>query len=163
MKIKLLLKFKYEIKIKGVIFCHVNIKKQDNQFNPSIIEGNHKWKGIILIFIKRGIIIKILLLIINIIDLLIKKIIKIIEVKAWIKKYFIVDSIEYIDDFKFKIGIIENKFNSNPIHIDNQLIEEIDKNVLNIKIIKNNIFVKFKLIRKKNFISIFEVWIQKLF
>lgn len=76
------MKFKYEIIIIGVIFCHVNIKKQDIQFNPSIIDGNHKWNGISLIFIKSGIIIKILFFSINIIDLLIKKIIKIIEVKA---------------------------------------------------------------------------------
>jgi len=50
------------------------------------------------------------------------------------------------------MGIIENKFNSNPIHIDNQLDAEIDIKVLNINIIKNVIFVKFKLIRKKNII-----------
>ena len=64
---------------------------------------------------------------------------------------------------KLKIGIIENKFNSNPIHIENQFVEEIENKVLKIKIKKNNIFVKFKLIRKKNISSIFEVWIQKLF
>ena len=50
------------------------------------------------------------------------------------------------------MGIIENKFNSNPIHIDNQFDAEIDIRVLNISNVKNIIFVKFKFIRKKNFI-----------
>ena len=56
--------------------------KHENQFNPSIIEGNHKWKGIKLNFIRRGKIIIISLLIINIKDLLIKKINNKIEAKA---------------------------------------------------------------------------------
>lgn len=60
------------------------------------------------------------------------------------------------------MGIIENKFNSRPIHIDIQFIDEIDIIVLKVKNIKNIIFVKFKLIRKKNFISIFGIWVQKL-
>lgn len=86
--------FKYEIIIKGVIFCQVIIIKHENQFNPSNIEGNHKWNGINLNFINNGIIINKLLLFINNRFLLIKKINKIIEAKAWIKKYFIVASIE---------------------------------------------------------------------
>jgi len=57
-----------------------------------------------------------------------------------------------MDDLKFKIGIIENKFNSSPIHIDNQFDDEIDIKVLNINNIKNVILVKFKFIRKKNII-----------
>ena len=55
------------------------------------------------------------------------------------------------------MGIIANKFNSNPIHIVIQLEEEIVNKVLKINIIKKVIFVKFKFIRKKNIISIFEV------
>ena len=51
-----------------------------------------------------------------------------------------VDSIEQIDDLKFKIGIIENKFNSKPINIDNQFEEEIENRVLKINVIKNIIF-----------------------
>lgn len=86
--------FKYEIIIKGVIFCQVIIIKHENQFNPSNIEGNHKWNGINLNFINNGRIINKLLLFINNRFLLIKKINKIIEAKAWIKKYFIVASIE---------------------------------------------------------------------
>lgn len=62
----------------------------------------------------------------------------------------------------FIMGIIENKFNSNPIHIENQFDEEIVIKVLKIINIKKVIFVKFKFIRKKNIISIVEVWIQKL-
>ena len=53
---------------------------------------------------------------------------------------------------KFKTGIIANKFNSNPIHIEIQFDDEIDIKVLNINNIKNIIFVKFKFIRKKNII-----------
>ena len=48
------------------------------------------------------------------------------------------------------MGIIANKFNSNPIHIDSQFIDEIENKVLKIKILINKILVKFKLIRKKN-------------
>ena len=85
-------------------------------------------------------------------DLLINKIKSKIEAKAWIRKYFIVDSIEYIFVFKLNIGIIENRFNSKPIHIVSQLDEEIVIIVLKINIIINDILVKFKFIRKKNFI-----------
>lgn len=52
--------------------------------------------------------------------------------------------------------MIENKFSSNPIHIDNQFIDEIEIIVLKIRNIKNIILVKFKLIRKKNFILYLE-------
>lgn len=157
-KIKFLLKIKYDIIIIGEIFCHVNINKQVIQFNPSINEGIHKWKGISLNFINNGIIkIKLKLLNIKNIDLLIKKINNKIEAKAWIIKYFIVDSIEYNENLKFIIGIIENKFNSNPIHIDNQLEVEIEiKDLKIIKLININ-FVKFKLIRKKNLIYIWSM------
>lgn len=93
-KIKFLSIFKYEIKINGEIFCQVIINKHENQFNPSIIEGNHKWKGINLNFINNGKIIKILLLFKKKKFLLIKKINNKIEAKAWIRKYFIVASIE---------------------------------------------------------------------
>lgn len=48
--------------------------------------------------------------------------------------------------------MIENKFSSNPIHMDNQLVVDTENNVLKIKINKNSIFEKFKFIRKKNFI-----------
>lgn len=93
-KIKFLSIFRYEIKINGEIFCQVIINKHENQFNPSIIEGSHKWKGINLNFINNGKIIRILLLFIKKKFLLIKKINNKIEAKAWIKKYFIVASIE---------------------------------------------------------------------
>jgi len=93
-KIKFLLVFKYEIIIRGAIFCHVIISRHAIQFNPSIIEGNHKWNGISLNFINNGIIIIIFLLFKKKKFLLIKKINNRIEAKAWIKKYFIVASIE---------------------------------------------------------------------
>ena len=78
----------------GAIFCHVIINKQANQLRPSIIEGNHKWNGISLNFINNGIMINILKFLIKNIDLFNRKIKSRIEAKAWIKKYFIVDSIE---------------------------------------------------------------------
>jgi len=78
----------------GEIFCQVIINKHENQFNPSIIEGNHKWKGIKLSFINKGKIKIKFLLIKKKKFLLIKKIKSKIEAKAWIKKYFIEASIE---------------------------------------------------------------------
>jgi hypothetical protein len=38
-------KIKYEISIKGAIFCHVIKIKLLVQLNPSITPGNQKWKG----------------------------------------------------------------------------------------------------------------------
>lgn len=68
--------------------------KHENQFNPSIMEGNQMWNGIKLSLINNGIInIKLLFNIKNN-DLLIRKINNKIDAKAWIKKYFMVDSIE---------------------------------------------------------------------
>lgn len=52
--IKFLFKIKYEIITIGEIFCQVSINKHDIQFNPSIIEGNHKWNGISLNLIIKG-------------------------------------------------------------------------------------------------------------
>jgi hypothetical protein len=66
----------------GAIFCHVIIIKHANQFNPSIIEGNHKWKGIRLNFINSGIIISILKSLIKKIDLFKSKINSKMEAKA---------------------------------------------------------------------------------
>jgi hypothetical protein len=50
------------------------------------------------------------------------------------------------------MGIIENKFNSKPIHMVNQFEDDKVKIVLNINIDRNIILVKFKFIRKKNII-----------
>lgn len=66
----------------GLIFCQVNIIKHDVQFSPSIIEGNHKWKGIKLNLINKGIINKKFLLIKKNIDLLINIINNKIDAKA---------------------------------------------------------------------------------
>lgn len=40
-----------------------------------------------------------------------------VEAIAWIKKYFIDDSLEYLLLFIFIIGINDNKLISNPIHV----------------------------------------------
>jgi len=91
---KVLFKYKYEIIIIGAIFCHVISNKHANQFKPSIIEGNQRWNGISLNFISSGMTINILKSLIKNIDLFNNKINSKIDAKAWIKKYFIVDSIE---------------------------------------------------------------------
>lgn len=93
-KIRVLFIFIYEIIIIGEIFCHVNNKKHLIQSSPSMREGNHKWNGISLNFINKGINIIILILLINNKDLLINNSNNKIEAKAWIMKYFIEDSIE---------------------------------------------------------------------
>lgn len=68
--------------------------KQVDHLSPSIIEGNHKWNGIILNLIISGIIIMIFKFNKKKNDLNVNIINKIIDENAWIKKYFIVDSNE---------------------------------------------------------------------
>jgi len=81
-------------KIIGVIFCQVNKIKQFNQFNPSITSGNQKWKGDIPIFVSNAelniiiIVFSILFKIIKFFDIKIKVNSKMIEAKAWVRKYF---------------------------------------------------------------------------
>lgn len=46
----IILLIKYDINIKGAIFCQVIKMKQFIQDNPSIILGNQKWKGAAPVF-----------------------------------------------------------------------------------------------------------------
>lgn len=91
---KVLFIFKYEIKIIGLIFCQVNIIRQIVHESPSIIEGSHKWNGIILNLINNGIIIIMFIFNKKKNDLYVNIIKRIIDENAWIKKYFIVASNE---------------------------------------------------------------------
>lgn len=125
-KIKKLNLILYITKIIGAIFCQVNKINLLNQFNPSIISGNQKWNGAAPIFVNNAEFmimisdwskfekicefneIKIILIKIN------------IEAKAWVKKYFIAASVEYMFLYWEKRGIMEIKLISNPIHMPNQ-------------------------------------------
>jgi len=114
---------KYEIIIKGAIFCQVNKIKQFIQDNPSITEGIQKWRGAEPNFII--ITINVIFLIIKILILIISC--KIINIKidirnkeeaiAWTKKYFNEASDVKIFLFLIMIGMKDSKFNSNPNHI----------------------------------------------
>jgi len=64
---------------------------------------------------------------------------KIEEARAWVKKYFKEASEENKFLLSFIKGIKDNKLISNPIHILNQDVEEIEIKVPNIIVKKNNI------------------------
>lgn len=114
----------YINKIIGAIFCHVNIIKIFIQDNPSIISGNQKWNGAAPILIRNEV------FIINIIKFFnssVNKFFKFRERRIEIRrieeaidcviKYFIVASAGNLFFVLFKIGIIERRFISIPIHI----------------------------------------------
>lgn len=116
------------------------------QFRPSITIGNQKWNGAIPIFIinveESIILIKISNFIITFKVKTENKIIKnnkILEAKAWVKKYFNEASdVKILFVFIIK-GMKDNKLISKPIQILNQEVDVIliidPKN----KVIKNNI------------------------
>ena len=122
-------KEKVNIKInKGINFCHVIKIKHIGHDKAAITGGNQKWQGaipsfvIILIKNKNNIIIldiakedinKDIILVINI-----------IELNNWIRKYLIEASREIELEELIIRGIIENKFNSNPLHRKSQWEEE---------------------------------------
>lgn len=121
----------------GAIFCHESKVKEMFHDNDEITDGNQRWKGgspnfsIILIVMRiinmgKG---NILLLEIKFIDL--NK--KILDPKAWTKKYFIALSYSNIRDEIKIIGVNDNIFNSNPIQIKNQFDADKEIQVLKIK------------------------------
>lgn len=119
---------------------------------PSMIAGNQKWKGAVPIFIAKEefIIILIKSLKKNIFILIILIIIinnKFIEAIDWIKKYFKEASEERrLLDWEIK-GINLNKLISKPIQHPNQELEEIEINVLLIRVKKKNILLKLLFIK----------------
>lgn len=132
----------------GEIFCHVIKIKQFNQDKPSMILGNQKWKGADPIFINKVefIIIEIIMFIFKFMNIILNKIInkKLIEAIDWIRKYFS-DASEEVKFFELEIrGIKLSKLISKPIQHPNHELEEIEINVLKIKIKIKNILLEFK-------------------
>lgn len=74
--------------------------------------------------------------------------IKTIEARVWEEKYFIIASEENLLLNLNKIGMIDKRFISNPIHIPIHEEAEIEINVLKIKKLKNTILLDF-IIKKK--------------
>lgn len=136
-----MLKFiQYEIKNKGAIFCQVIKIKAFIQDNPSIISGNQKWKGAVPLFknrVERIIFSEkfwktLQFKLKNRYKLIIENK-RIIEAKAWVKKYFKDLSVEIIL-LLFIRGINDNKLISNPIHT---LIQELAEILIKVPIIKH--------------------------
>lgn len=137
------------------------------QFRPSITIGNQKWKGAIPVFIIKEEAKMILILELKFVVIFhsIKKENKIIEnkrileAKAWVRKYFNVASEENrLFNFIVK-GIKDNKLISNPIQILNHDEEQILIIVPKNKVAKNNILYEFFKIKKKRIITfIYRVW-----
>lgn len=136
------------------------------QFKPSITIGNQKWKGAIPVFnIKAEAKIILILAMLKFIFHSIKnenKIIennKILEAKAWVRKYF-KEASEENKLFNFIVkGTKDNKLISKPIHTLNQDEEEtliiVPKNNVN----KNSILYEFFKIKKKRIKTfIYRVW-----
>lgn len=145
-KIKNLKFIQYDKRTIGAIFCHVINNKLLIHVSPSITIGNQKWNGAIPTFIIKQELKIIFIVVLNFKkffkDNIEKKIIKnnkILEAKAWVKKYFNIDSDEYkLLTFIIR-GINDNKLISNPIQILNQEDEQILIKVPKNNIIKNNI------------------------
>lgn len=121
--------------------------KQFNQFKPSIILGNQKWKGADPIFINNEefIIIDIKLFISMLKNNIFIKIInkKLIEAIDWIRKYFN-DASDENKFFELEIrGINLSKLISSPIQHPNHELEEIEINVLKKRINMKNILLEF--------------------
>lgn len=162
-------KFKQkDSRIMGAIFCQVIKIKLFIQFNPSITFGNQKWKGATPLFSineEEKIIFRIFFLlskkkfhsIINENKIIENN--RILDAKAWVKKYFNEASEENKLLFFIDRGIKDNKLISKPIHILNQeedltLIIVPKINVKKNKSLKE--FFKIKKKRTKTFIS--RVW-----
>lgn len=122
-----------KISLKGAIFCHVKIKKQESQFVPSIILINQLWKGAAAIFNIRD---KIIIKLIN------KKLCSLFRVKlysefkivenknifepiVWIKKYLSIDSFSIEFMLFERIGMKDKRLISNPSHALKIELEEI--------------------------------------
>lgn len=132
-------------RIIGAIFCQVSIIRHINQFRPSIISGNQKWKGAAPIFIKNPefiIIFKYVLKYWGIYSNIFKLIIIAIRINeeaiVWVIKYLMDLSEGYRFLFLFIRGIIDRRLISKPIHMENQEKEEIASIDPKTKELKNN-------------------------
>lgn len=149
-KVNIFIDVNCEIKIVGIIFCHVVKIIQFIQLIACMIDGIHKCVGIIPILINILTIIKILLLRGNSI---IKFIIIDININdddiLWIIRYFIDWSVKFF--LLVNKGKNEIKFNSIFIHENSILFDDIVIIVVNIIIELNIIIDKFILIKKRKF------------
>lgn len=145
--------------IRGAIFCHVIIIILFIQFNPLITLGNQKWKGAAPNFnIKAdtNIIVIIPLFIISFMYSVIDTIIDINrteEARAWVRKYFSAASVDIKLFLAVIRGINASKLISNPIQALSHEVDDTDKIVPLIIIVKNMIFDELLKIKKKRIIT----------
>lgn len=141
--LKRILKLKYEINIRGAIFCQVIKVNELIQVKPSITVGNQKWKGAAPLFNNKAekiIIFEYKIWLFNsygTLNFSIERIIannKIADANAWVKKYFKEASVDIRLLLSFIRGINDNRLISNPIQALNHELEEIVIIVPNIKI-----------------------------
>jgi len=139
-----------------------------SQFKPSIKFGNQKWKGAAPLFnnnvdIKiidvNDSLISLLILFFNINKITANK--RTVEAKAWVKKYFKEDSVDFKLLLSLIRGIKDNRLISKPIQAPNQELEVTVINVPVIIIVKNKIFEELLKIKKKRIITFISgVWTQ---
>lgn len=154
---------KYSIvRIKGAIFCQVNMSVRLNHVKPSMICGTHKWNGAAPSLINNLIKIKVekksredrkLKIILPLKALQIK----IADAKAWIRKYFSVAS-EFREDLNLiKRANSPNMLISSPIHAIIQEEAEVAINVPRRITYKNIIFHGRSSIKKGNSLHIWDM------
>lgn len=101
-----------------MIFWMVNSNERGIHFSPSAICGNQKWNGALPNFIIRVEILKYKANKVSFIKIV--EIIRIYDLDLWIKKYFIIASLDNEDSIIFIIVINDSIFNSNEHHSPNQ-------------------------------------------
>ena len=119
-----------------MIFCTVIKISACDHIKPSKVGGNQKWKGAEPAFNNKAAdrdaenkcVFNIIIT---------PEISKIVEPRAWIKKYFKAASDEYWLSFIVINGIKESKFNSNPIQAPNQELAQIEITIPKIKVLIN--------------------------
>lgn len=119
-------KVRYEIKNIGASFWIVRRINAWGQNKPSITWGNQKWRGAAPNFINKDKAIKVY----EILTVYIYKdldIIKIVEARAWTRKYLIAASVKWEFSFVEIRGIKDSRLSSKPNHAPNQEVEEIER------------------------------------
>jgi len=128
--------FNKTMNISGASFCHLDKIKQFNHEIDDITDGYHMWNGASPILI-----IKLIIKIIDIvcdISILFHNVVleanRILDPKAWIKKYLVVASVSWNWFDKVINGIKHSKFSSIAIHINNQFDLKIAREELRIRV-----------------------------
>lgn len=128
---------KKKTKISGPIFCSVVKIANKGQDRPSTTAGIHWWDGAAPLF-SSSLVVNISVTAVGILTKLTEKMIK-IEAKAWIKKYFKADSVEYLFFFLMINGIKDKRLISNPSQAPIQEFAEI---VITIELISDTIKIR---------------------